>query len=54
MAQYLRGHRKKLRLGTIKGAYERLLVRPSFSENPQCARDASTMEWSPRAEAPME
>ena len=27
----LRGHAKKLKLGTVKGAYERLSVKPNFS-----------------------
>jgi hypothetical protein len=34
---------KKLRLGTMKRAYERLLVMPSCSGRPQCIGDASTM-----------
>jgi hypothetical protein len=31
MAQDRRGHAKELRLGTMKRAYERLLVNPSYS-----------------------
>jgi hypothetical protein len=31
MAQDWRGHAKDLRLGTVKRAYERLLVKPSWS-----------------------
>jgi hypothetical protein len=36
MAQDRRGHAKELRLGTMKRAYERLLVKPSFSRRQQC------------------
>ena len=39
----LKGSCKKLRLGTMKRNYERLLVKPSCSERSQCARDASTI-----------
>jgi hypothetical protein len=35
---------KGLRLGTMKRAYERLLVKPSCIRRPQCNGDASTME----------
>ena len=38
-----RGHAKDLRLGTIKRAYERLLVKPSYSGRQQSFGDASTM-----------
>jgi len=38
---------KNLRLGAIKGAYERLLMKPGCSEKPQHARDASTMGSPP-------
>ena len=34
---------KELRLGAMKRAYERLLVKPSFSRKLQCIGDASTM-----------
>jgi hypothetical protein len=34
------GHAKKLRLGTMKGAYERLLVKPGCIRRPQYIRDA--------------
>jgi hypothetical protein len=43
MAQDWRGHAKDLRLGTMKRAYERLLVKPSYSGKQQCFVDASTM-----------
>ena len=36
-------HVKELRLGTMKRAYERLLVKPSCSGRQQCFGDASTM-----------
>jgi len=49
-----RGYAKDLRIGTIKRAYERLLVRPSCSIRTQCIGDASTMGWSPRTAAAME
>jgi hypothetical protein len=39
---------KDLRLGTMKRAYERLLVKPSWSGIPQCIGDVSTMGCSPR------
>jgi hypothetical protein len=43
MAQDRRGHAKELRLGTRKNAYERLLVKSSYSKRQQCFGDASTM-----------
>jgi hypothetical protein len=43
MAQDLRGHAKKLKLGTMKRAYERLSVKPSYRRRPQRIGDASTM-----------
>jgi hypothetical protein len=43
MAQDKRGHAKEVRLGTMKRAYERLLVKPSYSGRQQCFGDASTM-----------
>jgi hypothetical protein len=43
MAQDWRGHAKELRPSTMKRAYERLLVKPSYSERQQCFGDASTM-----------
>jgi hypothetical protein len=39
----LKGHAKELRLGTMKRGYERLLLKPSYSERQQCFRDARTM-----------
>ena len=39
---------KKLRLGTMKTAYKRLLVNLSCSGRLQWIRDASSMGWSPR------
>ena len=33
----------RLRFGTMKRAYERLSVKPSWSGTPQCIGDASTM-----------
>ena len=39
-----RGQAKDLMLGTMKRAYERLLVKPSWSGTPQCIGDVSTME----------
>jgi hypothetical protein len=39
----LKSHAKELRLGTMKRAYERLLVKPSYSRNPPHIGDASTM-----------
>ena len=38
-----RGHAKELRLGTMKGAYERLLVKPRCSGRPQSTGHVSTM-----------
>jgi hypothetical protein len=40
-----RGHTQQLRLGTVKKACERLLVKvqPSYSGRPQSFGDASTM-----------
>jgi hypothetical protein len=43
MAQDFRGHAKELRFGTMKRAYERLLVKPSYSGRQQCFGDASIM-----------
>jgi hypothetical protein len=43
MAQDRRGHAKEMRLGTMKKAYERLLVKPSYSGRQQHFGDASTM-----------
>jgi hypothetical protein len=43
MVQDRRGHEKDLMLGTMKRAYERLLVKPSYSGRQQCFVDASTM-----------
>jgi hypothetical protein len=43
MVQDTRGHAKKLRLGTMKGVYERLLVKPSCSRRSQYIGDSSTM-----------
>ena len=37
------GRAKDLRLGTMKIAYERLLVKPSCSGRPQSIGDANTM-----------
>ena len=54
MAQDRRGHAKELRLGTMKRAYERLLVKPSYSGRQQCFADASTMKWPPRTAAAVE
>ena len=51
MAQDWRGHAKDLKLGTMKRAYERLLVKPSCRGRPQCTGDASTMGWPPRTAA---
>jgi hypothetical protein len=42
-AQDSRGHAKELRLGTMKRAYERLLVKPSYRGRPQSIGDARTM-----------
>jgi hypothetical protein len=39
----LKGHAKELRLGTMKGAYKRLLLKPSYSRRQQRFGDASTM-----------
>jgi hypothetical protein len=36
MAQDRRAHAKELRLGTMKKAYERLLVKPIYSRRQQC------------------
>jgi hypothetical protein len=36
MAQDRMGHAKELRLATMKRAYERLLVKPSYSGREQC------------------
>ena len=49
-AQDWRGHAKKLRFGTMKRAYEKLLVKvqPSFRGRPQCTGDPSTMGRPPR------
>jgi hypothetical protein len=38
------GHAKKLRLGIMKRAYERVLVKPNYSRRQQCFADASTMK----------
>jgi hypothetical protein len=54
MAQDWRGHAKELRLGTMKRAYERLLLKPSYSWRQQCFGDASTMRWPPRTAAALE
>ena len=54
MAQDRRGHAKELRLGTMKRAYKRLLVKPSYSGRQQCFGDVSTMKWPPRRAAAME
>jgi hypothetical protein len=35
VAQDLRGHAKELRLGTMKRAYERLLLKPCYSGRQQ-------------------
>jgi hypothetical protein len=43
-AQERRDHAKKMRLSTMKRAYERLLVKPSYSARPQCSGDASSMK----------
>jgi hypothetical protein len=53
MTQDWRGHAKELRLGTMKRAYERLLVKPSCRRQ-QCFGDASTMRWPPRKAAAVE
>jgi hypothetical protein len=53
-AQDWRGHAKELRLGTMKRAYERLLVKPGCSERPQQIGDASTIGWSPRTAVAVE
>ena len=39
------GHAKELKLGTMKRAYEGLLVKPSCSRIKQCFGGASTMRW---------
>ena len=54
IAQDWRGHAKELRLGTMKRAYERLLVKPNYSRSQQCFGDASAMRWSPRTAAAAE
>ena len=56
MTQDWRGHAKKLRLGTMKRACEKLLVKvqSSCSRRPQSFGDASTMGWSPRTAAAVE
>ena len=54
MARDWRGHAEELRLGTMKRAYERLLVKPSYSGRQQCFRDANTMRWPPRTAAAVE
>ena len=51
MAQDWRSHAKELRLRTMKRAYGRLLVKPSYNGRQQCIRDASTMRWPPRTAA---
>jgi hypothetical protein len=43
VAQYSRGHAKNLRLDTKKGTYERLLVKPRYSEKLQIVGDAGIM-----------
>jgi hypothetical protein len=45
---------KKLRLGTIEGTYEGLLVKLNCSGRPQHIRDASTMGWPLRRMALVE
>lgn len=47
IAQDLRGHAKEVRLGTMKKAYERLLLKPSYSGRQQHFGDASTMRTVP-------
>jgi hypothetical protein len=42
-AQDWRGHAKELRLGTMKRAYERLVLKPSYSGRQQHFGDASTI-----------
>jgi hypothetical protein len=39
-----RGHAMTPMLGPIKGAYERVLVKPSCSEKPQHVGDVSTID----------
>jgi hypothetical protein len=43
-----------MRLDTMKRAYERLLVKPSYSGRQQCFVDASTMRLPPRTAATVE
>ena len=51
----LMAHAKKLRLDTMKRAYERLLVKPSCRRRrPQHIGDASTIGWLPRIAAAIE
>ena len=45
---------KELRLGTMKKAYGRLLVDPSYSRRKQCFEDASTVSWPQRTVAAVE
>jgi hypothetical protein len=47
----LKGPHKKLRLGTMKRIYERLLVDPSCSGRQECFGVASTMRLPPRTAA---
>jgi hypothetical protein len=54
MDQDWRDHAKELRLGTMKRAYERLLLKPSYSGRQQCFGDDSTMRWPPRTAAAVE
>jgi hypothetical protein len=44
--QNWKGHTKKLRLDTMKRAYDRLLVKPSYSWRSQSIGDASAIQWS--------
>ena len=46
IAQDRRGHTKELRPGTMQSAYERLLVKPSYSGRQQCFGDASVLEMT--------
>jgi hypothetical protein len=43
ITQNWKGYAKKLRLSTVKRAYERLLVKPSYSTKPLCYGDDNNM-----------
>jgi hypothetical protein len=52
-AQDWRAHAEKLRLSTVKRAYEKLFVKvqSSYNRRQQCFGDANTMRWPPRTAA---